>query len=99
MVANPPETKIETLDLPLLLTRKRMGEAWLHTFLSMVLYLGRGPGSSVGIVIELRTELSGIVSRCGRDFPPVQTGPGTYPASCKMGTWSFPGYSAAGACC
>jgi len=27
----------------------------------------------------------------GRDFPPVQTGPGTHPASCKMGTGVFPG--------
>jgi len=26
-----------------------------------------------------------------RDFPPVQTGPGAHPASCKMGTGSFPG--------
>jgi hypothetical protein len=24
-------------------------------------------------------------------FPPVQTGPGTHPASCKMGTGSLPG--------
>ena len=27
----------------------------------------------------------------GRDFPPVQTGPGTHPASCTMGTGSFLG--------
>jgi hypothetical protein len=27
----------------------------------------------------------------GRDFPPVQTGPGANPASCTMGTGSFPG--------
>ena len=27
----------------------------------------------------------------GRDFPPVPTGPGAHPASCKMGTGSFPG--------
>jgi hypothetical protein len=26
-----------------------------------------------------------------RDFPPVQTGPGTHPGSCKMGTGSFLG--------
>ena len=26
-----------------------------------------------------------------RDFPPVQTVPGAHPASCKMGTGSFPG--------
>ena len=50
-----------------------------------------GPGSSVGIATELRAGWSGIESRCGRDCPPVQTGPGAHPASCKMGTWSFPG--------
>ena len=26
----------------------------------------------------------------GRDFPPVQTAPGDHPASCTMGTGSFP---------
>ena len=39
----------------------------------------------------LWTGRSGIESRWGRDFPPVQTGPGVYPASCKIGTGSFPG--------
>ena len=34
---------------------------------------------------------SGIESRWGRDIPPVQTGPGGQPTSCKMGTGSFPG--------
>jgi len=47
-------------------------------------------GSSVGIATELRAGRSGIESRWGRDFPPVQTGPGAQPASCKMGTGSFP---------
>ena len=46
-----------------------------------------GPGSSVGIATELGTGLSGIGVR---DFPPVQTGPGAHPTSCKMGTGSFP---------
>ena len=50
-----------------------------------------GPGSSVGIVTELRVGRSGIESRWGRDFPPVQTGSGVQPASCKMGTGSFTG--------
>ena len=27
----------------------------------------------------------------GRDFPPVQAGPEVHPASCSMGTGSFPG--------
>jgi hypothetical protein len=34
---------------------------------------------------------SGIESRWGQDFPPVQTGPGAHPASCTMGTGFFPG--------
>ena len=50
-----------------------------------------GPGSSVGIATELRAGRSGIAYRWGRDFPSVQTGPGTHPASCKMGIGSFPG--------
>ena len=50
-----------------------------------------GRGSSVGIATELRAGRSGIESRWERDFPPVQTGPGAHPASCKMGTGSFPG--------
>ena len=53
--------------------------------------LGCGPGSSVGIATALRAGRSGIGSRWGRDFPPVQTGPGAHPASCKMVTGSFPG--------
>ena len=46
-----------------------------------------GPGSSVSIATELQAGRSGIESRWGRDF---QTGPGAHPASCKMGTGSFP---------
>jgi len=49
-----------------------------------------GPGSSFGIATELRAGRSGIESRWGRDFPPVQTGPWAHPASCTMGTRSFP---------
>ena len=50
-----------------------------------------GPGGSVGIATELRVGRSVIDSRWGRDFPPVQTGPGTHPAYYTMGTRSFPG--------
>ena len=56
-----------------------------------------GCGSSVGIATELRARRSGIESRWGRDFPPVQTGPGAHTASCIMGTGSLPGVEAAGA--
>ena len=50
-----------------------------------------GTISSVGIATELRAGRCGVESRWGRDFPPVQIGPGALPASCKMGTGSFPG--------
>ena len=49
------------------------------------------PGSSVGIPTKLRAGRSGIESRWGPEFSPVQTGPGAHPASCKMGAGSFPG--------
>jgi len=39
----------------------------------------------------LRAGRSGVESRWGREFSPVQTGPGAHPVSCKMGTGSFPG--------
>ena len=50
-----------------------------------------GPGSLSPYSDWLRARRSGFESRWGRDFPPVQTGPGAHPASCKMGTGSFPG--------
>ena len=50
-----------------------------------------GPDSSVGIATDYGLDGPGIESRWGRDFPPVQTGPGAHPASCTMGTGSFPG--------
>jgi len=50
-----------------------------------------GPGSSVGIATDYG--LDGPGSNPGGDeiFPPVQTGPGAHPASCKVCTGSFPG--------
>jgi len=59
-------------------------------FTSTNVNLPCGLGSSVGIATELRAGRSGIESRWGRDFPPVQTGPGAHPTSCEMGTGSFP---------
>jgi len=53
--------------------------------------LAGGQYSSVGIPTELRGGRSGIESWWGRDFPPVQTGPGAHPASCRMGFGSFSG--------
>ena len=51
-----------------------------------------GLGSSVGIATGYGLDGSGIESRWGARFSaPVQTGPGAHPASCTMGTESFPG--------
>jgi len=51
-----------------------------------------GPGISVGIATGYRLDGPRIESRWGARFSaPVQTGPGAYPASCTMGTGSFPG--------
>jgi len=53
----------------------------------------RGPGSSVGIATELRgwTVRESNPGWGARFSAPVQTGPGAHPASCTMGTGSFPG--------
>ena len=50
-----------------------------------------GPSSSVGIATDYGMNGSGIESRWGRDFPPVQTGSGAHASSSTMGTGSFPG--------
>jgi len=46
------------------------------------------PGSSVGIATAYGLDGPGIESRFSA---PVQTGPEAHPASCAMGTGSFPG--------
>jgi len=51
----------------------------------------RGTDSSVGIATDYGLDGPGIESQWGRDFPPVQTGLGAQPASCRMGTGSFLG--------
>ena len=52
----------------------------------------RGPGSSVGIATGYGLDGPGFESRWeARLSAPVQTGPGAHPASCTMGTGSFPG--------
>jgi len=51
-----------------------------------------GPGSSVGIATGYGLDGPGIESRWGggRFSAPVHTDPGAHPASCTMGTGSFP---------
>jgi hypothetical protein len=47
------------------------------------------PGSSVGIVTGYGMDCPGVESRWGRDFPHLSRP--AHPASCTMGTGSFPG--------
>ena len=46
---------------------------------------------SVGIVTDYGLDGPGSNPGGGRDFPPVQTGPGAHPTSCKMGAGTFLG--------
>jgi hypothetical protein len=71
---------------------------WMHIYIlqcqlnySHVLCTGCGPHSSVSIATGYELDGPGIDSWWGQDFPPIQTGPGAHPASCTMGTGSFPG--------
>ena len=52
-------------------------EGYLATTTNIYMTMS-GSGSSVGIATELRAGWSGIESRWGRNFPPVQTGPGAH---------------------
>jgi len=50
----------------------------------------REPGSSVGIATNYGLDGPGIETRWGRDVPDIETGPEAHPASCTIGTGSFP---------
>ena len=74
---------------------QRQATSYQHSYRNLYSYTPtaskRGPDSSAGIATELRAGRSGDRILVGRDFPPVQTGLGAHPASCTMGTESFPG--------
>ena len=58
----------------------------INIIIIIIIIVIAGLGSSVGIATDYGLDGPGIESRWGRDFPPVQTGPGAHPTSCKMGT-------------
>ena len=60
-------------------------------FSSFYILSDGGPGSAVVIATDYGLEGPGIKSRWARFSAPVQTGPEAHPASCTMGTGSFPG--------
>jgi hypothetical protein len=55
-----------------------------------------GPGSSVGIATDYGLDDPGIESRWGRDFSHTTRPVLGHPASCIMGTGSFPGVNRPG---
>ena len=62
------------VSVPILLPKFPLEQIIFVTYI-----LVYGPDISVGIATDY-----------GRDFPPVQTGPGAHTASCTMGAGSFP---------
>ena len=50
-----------------------------------------GLDGSVGVATRYGLDGPGIESRWRRDFPLPSTGPGIHPASCTIGSGSFPG--------
>ena len=61
-------------------------------FLQITFSTGVGRDGSVGIATYYGLDVPGIESRWGARFSaPVQTGSEPHPASCTMGTGSFPG--------
>jgi hypothetical protein len=88
-----PWTSIITLIDP---KKERNGRYIIYLY---KLYLYRSRDSVVGIATRYGLEGPGIESRWGEIFHTYQTGSGVHPASCTMGTGSFPGVKAAGAWC
>ena len=63
-----------------------------HSFLFVANYITvRGPGSSVGIATDYGLDGLGIEPRWDEIFRPSRPAHGAHPASCTMGTGSFPG--------
>ena len=60
----------------------------VYTCISKCIFPICGPGSSVGIATDWTVRGS---NPGGARFSAIQTGPGALPASCTMGTGSFPG--------
>ena len=68
-----------------------MGDMTGNVKISDITFCVSGPSSSIGTATDYGLDGPGIESRWGVIFAPVHTGPGAHPASCTMGTGSFPG--------
>ena len=68
------------------------GTCFQKVLMFQLIHIFIGRDSSVGMAPELRAGRSGNRILVGARFSaPVQTGPEAHPASCTMGTGSFPG--------
>jgi len=74
-------------------SKSKFGTTSIYEITQWPIIVAGGPGSSVGIATGYGLDGPGIESRWwgARFSAPVQTGPGAHPASCTMGTGSFPG--------
>ena len=88
MVLEADSTLCMVSFLQLMLLKWQLSQ--LFRIREKLVLLNYGPGSVVSIATGYGLDGPKIESRWGRDFPPVQTGPETHPASFKMGTGSFP---------
>jgi len=68
----------------------------LAVVLDTYLAVKSGLGSSVGLATDYGLDGPGLNPGGDEIFPPFQTGPGTHPASCAMGTGSFLGVKCGG---
>ena len=85
---NTVEPKFRGLSLVPGLLCRQVSE---NSYTLSILYSIVSRDSSVGIATDNGLDGPGIESRCGRDFPAIQTCRGAHTASCTMGTGSFPG--------
>jgi hypothetical protein len=93
-----PSLKVITnVELMLISKLSRKNILWNQSQLcteikAYCIVLNGGRDSSVGVATGYGLDGPGIESRWGARFSPhVQTGAGGHPASCTMGTGSFPG--------
>ena len=83
---SPPSSAVVSCDKECYYIRGTRGRVF-----TISLQCRSRPGSSVGIATGYWLDGPGIECRWTARFStPVQTGPGAHPASCTMGTGSFP---------
>jgi hypothetical protein len=81
---------------PLILVQSSNYAAYRYEVLYQLQLPFCGPGSSLSIATGYRLDGPGIIPVGAGFFAHVHTGTGAHPASCTMGTGSFPGVKRSG---